>query len=406
VFFMLDRRKRVSKDLHRGLASAVVSRNARVAPKDATDLAALPQQAQDFRRRARIVDATVREMAEHGYGQATVAAIAERAGVSRRAFYTIFSGKDDALIWAYDAAAAYAMPQILHALRAERDWERGTAAALATYLAILDCDHAWALACLREVPAAGERVRVARDAVRAPLLAALQERIASAATAGVGVGTVVTALDAIAVDGLRHRPEQPLWERRQELASFALAPFADGVPTAVSTDVAAVSQPPDRGLIEALVAKGPAGRAELELLVRAAIARRDGPTLWQAVVQLQRRRAASGSPEDDDLIAEALDALGDAWFFGLPIAEPGAGGAVAGISETDTLYLRYVAAHPDSSGEQIRRGLAVAHLSQVNRTLQRLEGHGVVAREPGPGRANAWRLTAAGVAATRAASRG
>jgi AcrR family transcriptional regulator len=381
-----------------------VSRNARVAPKDATDLAALPQQAQDFRRRARIVDATVREMAEHGYGQATVAAIAERAGVSRRAFYTIFSGKDDALIWAYDAAAAYAMPQILHALRAERDWERGTAAALATYLAILDCDHAWALACLREVPAAGERVRTARDAVRAPLLAALQERIASEVTAGVGVGTVVTALDAIAVDGLRHRPEQPLWERRQELASFALAPFADGVPR-VSTDVAAVSEPPDRGLIEALVEAGPEGRPELELLVRAAIARRDGPTLWQAVVRLQRRRAVEGVSEfEDDLVAEALDALDDAWFFGLPIAEPG-GETAAGISETDTLYLRYVAAHPESSGEQIRRGLAVAHLSQVNRTLQRLEGHGVVTREPGPGRANAWRLTAAGVASMRAAGR-
>jgi AcrR family transcriptional regulator len=380
-----------------------VSRNARVASRDAADLAALPQQAQDFRRRARIVDATVREIAEHGYGQATVAAIAERAGVSRRAFYTTFSSKDDALIWAYDAAAAYAMPQILHALRAERDWERGTAAALATYLAILDCDHAWALACLREVPAAGERVRTARDAVRAPLLAALQERVASEATAGVGVGTVVTALDAIAVDGLRHRPEQPLWERRQELASFALAPFVEGTP-AVETDVAAVSQPPDGREVEALVDAGPEGRAELELLVRAAVARRDGPTLWQAVVRLQRRRAMGDAPEfADDLVAEALDALGDAWFFGLPIAEPG-GDVAPGISETDTLYLRYIAAHPGSSGEQIRRGLAVAHLSQVNRTLHRLEGHGVVEREPGHGRANAWGLTAGGVAAMRRGS--
>jgi AcrR family transcriptional regulator len=381
-----------------------VSRNARVASRDATDLAGLPQQAQDFRRRARIVDATVREMAEHGYGQVTVAAIAERAGVSRRAFYTTFASKQDALIWAYDAAAAYAVPQILQALRAERDWERGTAAALGTYLAILDCDHAWSLACLREVPAAGERVRIARDAVRAPLLAALRERMASeaTATASVGVDTVVTALDAIAVDGLRHRPEQPLWERRQELASFALAPFAESVP-AVPAGVAAVSEPPDSGQIAALVDAGAAGRVELELLVRAAIARRDGPTLWQAVVRLQRRSASDGgSWVADDLVAEALDALEDAWFFGLPIAEP-AGGGAPGLSETDMLYLRYVAAHPGSSGEQIRRGLAVAHLSQVNRTLQRLEGHGVVAREPGPGRANAWRLTAAGVAATRAA---
>ena len=87
----------------------------------------------------------------------------------------------------------------------------------------------------------------------------------------------------------------------------------------------------------------------------------------------------------------------------MPIAEPGEG--APGISETDTLYLRYVAAHPGSSGEQIRQGLAVAHLSQANRTLQRLERHGVVAREPGHGRANAWRLTAAGVTALRVPSR-
>lgn len=380
-----------------------MSRNARVASTGAADLAALPQQAQDFRRRARIVDAAVREVAERGYGQVTVASIAERAGVSRRAFYTTFPSKQDALIWAYDAAAAYAMPQILHALRAERDWARGTAAALATYLAILDCDHAWALACLRDIPAAGERARVARDAVRAPLLAALRERIATQPASVVGVDTVVAAVDAIAVDGLRHRPEQPLWERRRELTSFALAPFADGTPT-VPADAAAISKLPDSGQIEALVAEGPEGRADLELLVRAAIARRDGPTLWEVVVRLQRRGAGGGSsPASDDLAAEALDALGDAWFFGLPIAEPG--GGAAGISETDTLYLRYIAAHPDSSGEQIRRGLAVAHLSQVNRTLQRLEGHGVVVREPGHGRANAWRLTRAGVAALRVPSR-
>ena len=379
-----------------------MSGNARVAWKDPADLAALPQQAQDFRRRARIVDAAVREVAEHGYGQATVASIAERAGVSRRAFYATFPGKEEALIWAYDAAAAYAMPQILQALRAERDWERGTAAALATYLAILDCDHDWAVACLREVPAAGERARIARDAVRAPLLAALEERIASTPTASVGVNTMVTALDAIAVDGLRHKPQQRLWERREELATFALAPFAGGVP-AVQTDVGAVSKTPDVGQIETLLDEGEAGRADLELLVRAAIARRDGPPLWQLVVRLQRREAAGASRVAEDLVAEALDALGDAWFFGLAIAEPG-GGAGRGVSEADMHYLSYVADHRGGSGEEIRQGLGLPHLSQVNRTLRRLEARGLLVCEPGHGRSNAWRLTAAGAALVRAAA--
>ena len=367
-----------------------MSGNARVASKDAADLAALPQQAQDYRRRARIVDAAVREVAEHGYGQATVASIAERAGVSRRAFYTTFPSKQDALIWAYDAAAAYAMPQILQALRAERDWARGTAAALATYLAILDCDHAWALACLREIPAAGERARVARDTVRAPLLAALRERIAAQPASVVGVDTVIAAVDAIAVDGLRHQPDRPLSERRRELTTFALAPFADDRPVVQADDVAAVDKSADSEQIEALVAAGAAGRADLELLVRAAVARRDGPTLWQVVVRLARRRR-DDEPVVDELAAEALDALGDAWFFGLPIDERWRV-AGRGVSEADERYLRYIAAHPDSSGEAIRRGLGMAHLSQVNRTLRRLEAQGLLVCEPGRGRSNAWRL--------------
>jgi AcrR family transcriptional regulator len=374
-----------------------VSRNARVASTAAADLAALPQQAQDFRRRARIVDAAVREIAEHGYGQVTVASIAERAGVSRRAFYTTFPSKQDALIWAYDAAAAYAMPQILQALRAERDWARGTAAALATYLAILDCDHAWALACLREIPAAGERARLARDTVRAPLLAALRERIATEPTTVVGVDTVIAAVDAIAVDGLQHQPDRPLSERRRELTTFALAPFADDRPD-TPADATALSKPSDGEQIEALVEAGAAGRADLELLVRAAMARRDGPTLWQVVVRLARRQSGG---DGDELAAEALDALGDAWFFGLPVDER-LRVAGRGVSEADERYLRFIAAHPDSSGEAVRRGLGMAHLSQVNRTLRRLEAQGLLVREAGRGRSNAWRLAVPVAAADRA----
>ena len=93
--------------------------NSDVASIDATELGELPAEAQAFHRRARIVDAAVREIAEHGYDQVAEEAIAERAGVTRRVFYDTFAGKEEALMWAYDVAAAYAIPQILRALRAE-----------------------------------------------------------------------------------------------------------------------------------------------------------------------------------------------------------------------------------------------------------------------------------------------
>jgi AcrR family transcriptional regulator len=348
------------------------------------ELETLPPEAQAFHRRARILDATVREIAEHGYGQAAVAGIAERAGVTRRAFYDTFVGKEEALIWAYDVAAAYAIPQILRALRAERSWERGAAAALSTYLAILDCDRAWALVCLRDVPAASERARAARDAVRAPILEALEGQETGASAGGVGVETMLTAIDAITVDGLRYDPENPLSARQPELTAFALAPFVKVPEEAAPAAHPTVRLSTSAGEIAALLDDGAAGEAGLELVVREAASMRDGPALWHVIAAVQRRRAA-GQHVAERAEQVALEALGEAWFFGLALDRP-----AAAIPSADRRYLRYVATHPGSSGAEILRGLGLRHLSQVNRTLRRLQAQGLLRREPGVGRANGW----------------
>jgi AcrR family transcriptional regulator len=282
----------------------------------------LPREAQAFHRRARIVDAAVREIAERGYGAAAVTDIADRAGVSRRVFYETFASKEEALIWAYDAAAAYAIPQILRALRAERSWARGAAAALSTYLAILDCDRAWALACLRDVPAAGERARAARDALRAPVLEALQGLTALPTAGGVGVETVLTAIDAITVDGLRHDPDQSLLARQAELAALALAPFAGRSADITPAKPPTVRQPTDLERIEALLDQGEAGEDALELVVREAASLRDGATLWSVIAAVQRRRAVGDGPVAERAEQQALAALDEAWFFGLSLRAP------------------------------------------------------------------------------------
>jgi AcrR family transcriptional regulator len=349
---------------------------------DTVAVEALPAQAQAFHRRARIIDAAVREIAEHGYEQAAVRSIAERAGVSLRAFYSTFDGKEEVLIWAYDVAAAYAIPQILRALHAERDWERGAAAALTTYLAILDCDREWALACLRDVPAAGQRVRAARDAVRAPILEALEAQ--TEPPAKVRIATMLTAIDAITVDGLHHAPDQPLLARRRELATFALAPFVDAPgQLAGATATAPPKRPSTRAEeIEALLDQGPDGALGLELLVQEAASMRDGPTLWRVIAAVQGRRPTTDGAVGERIERLALDGLSRAWFFGLDLEQPD--------EDADARYLRFVAAHPGSSGADVQRGLGVRHLSQVNRKLRRLEVEGLVRCEPGPGPANRW----------------
>jgi AcrR family transcriptional regulator len=355
--------------------------NTAVASIDAAELEALPAEARAFHRRARIIDAAVRETAEHGYEKASEAQIAERAGVTRQVFYDVFRGKEEILICAYDHAAAYAMPQILRALRAEDEWERGIAAALSMYLTILDCDPAWALVCLRDVPAAGDRARAVRDAACGPILDALQAQANLPAAIGVSFEAILATIDVIVVDGLYHEPDQPLRARQQELAALAFAPFTGAAPPA-DVGPTTVRPSPAAEEIQALLRQG---AGDLEMMVREAAVRRDGPTLWQVIAAIQRRRAAG---EEGFRRAEraALAALGDAWFFGLPLDQPD--DALAGV---DLLrYLRYVAAHPGCNDEDVRSGLGVRHLSQVNRALRGLEADGLLRRRPGPGGTGRW----------------
>jgi AcrR family transcriptional regulator len=271
-----------------------------------------------FVRRARIIDATVREVAEHGYERATVAAISERAAVSRTTFRREVGSKEDAVIWAYDAAASFTVPRIIEAFRRQDDWVAGADAALATYLAILDCDRDWALVCLRELPAAGERAIVARDAVRGPLMHELQASVNPRNGGDVALETIVTAIDAIAVDALRHEPGELLVNRRDRLRDFLLAPFFSAAELAAQGDErpdpnhpCAAPPSPD---VDVLLDQDRA--VELRALVHHAAAHRDGPALWRMVTALRRRRHHGGEVPEG-LERAAAEALGDAWFFGL-----------------------------------------------------------------------------------------
>ena len=70
-----------------------------------------------------------------------------------------------------------------------------------------------------------------------------------------------------------------------------------------------------------LLDRGPDARADFELLVQGAVARRDGPTLWHVSVAMAERRAA-GAPVPEPIARQALEGLRDAWFFGLPVEAP------------------------------------------------------------------------------------
>jgi AcrR family transcriptional regulator len=354
----------------------------------------LPAEATRFLQRARLLDATAETVAELGYAGASIDAIRSRAGVSARTFYEHFASKEEAVGWAFDAAASYALPRVLGAIRGQREWAAGLDAALTTYLAIVDCDRAWARLCLVELPGS---VRTRRRQRLEPLIAELP------------AGAPVPARDAIAaVDGvLRERlidGVPRLQALREELLALLLSPTLG--PAGVRR---LLERPPTRPAevdplgrarrIAELIEQLPTGAPSLEVELQAADAERDGPALWRAVLAFHDLRSR-GRPFDWRLERLALDGLEAASFFGLPVRAMGNGAASEWLVPSPAQRcLRFVAEHPGCSGQDVRQALGIAHLSQVSRLLAALRREGLVVSRRRGGRANAWEITAAGRAA-------
>lgn len=336
-------------------------------------------------QRARILDATARLVAERGYRAASVAAIVDRAGVSRRAFYEHFANKDDAALQAFEIAARFVVPRVRHAFRGEEDWGRGLGAALAAYLAIMDCDRSWTVFAQLEVGAAGGRAAQLRRSAIHPFVAEVEAARPRWAHGGAAAVALVAAVDQLVRDHLAE-PGQPLlslwgaiWrgavgEELRCVPADAPGPSVELTKTRRAVEVAAAAHEPD-------------ARGRLRDLIEESVADGDGPALWQAVLAGQRAVAPS---LPDEILARALGALERAWFFGLPLEEAGQGTGPWSVPSLTARCLEHVAAHPGCSGEDVRRALGLPHLSQVNRTLARLEREGRLRRERGQGRANAW----------------
>lgn len=363
----------------------------------------LPPQASAFLQRARMLDATVRVVADDGYAAATVSAIQARAGVSRRTFYDAFPNKAGAVVAALDMAARYALPQILEATRAQRGWAAGVDAGLSTYLHLLDRDRDWAALCLVAVPAAGEEALAHRDRLCAPVVDRLAPRAAARPAAAGALAALESALRARLSE-----PQKPLSALRAEALGLVIGPVRGAAAArrqaarpAAAVRVRETEAETVRALLTGFGGDARAGgsgtgseserRAALRAIVGRALRHGDGPALLQAVVGWQDLGAA-GAPVDERLRRRALEALDNAWSCGLPLTDIAAGppGAWLPRSARDRI-LAWLAAHPDSTARAIGAGAGIAHHSTVHRALAQLERARLVERRPGPGRTALWR---------------
>lgn len=350
----------------------------------------LPVEATRFLQRARILDATAQAVAEEGYAATSADRIRRRAGVSSRTFYEHFTDKQDAVLWAFDAAATFAVPRIVAAFAAQDAWAVGVDAALQTYLAIMDCDRAWAVLCVVELPGVATGMGERRDALLAPLIAALSQAVPAGSL--VPAADVVAAVDGVVRERLLRDEDADFLGLRPELLALALSPYvgADRARSFLERESVVPESAVDltRARRAAELVDGPEGA--LAALVEEAVAQRDGPALWRVMLGLHDRRSR-GEAVPWPLERRVLDGLAQASFFGMPVRDMEAAGW--GPPTPRERVLRYVAEHPGRSGQEIRLALGFAHLSQVSRLLHALADEGLVMRREPRGRSNAWVAT-------------
>ncbi len=109
-------------------------------------------------------------VAEHGYAETTVAAIAERGRLSQRTFYEHFADKEEATIAAIDASGAQMLAAVVPAIRRAPDWPTAVQRAYAAMCGFMAAEPDFARLRAVEAYAAGPAALTGRDRAGAELI--------------------------------------------------------------------------------------------------------------------------------------------------------------------------------------------------------------------------------------------
>ena len=115
----------------------------------------LPPEVVARSQRDRLLEATMRIVADKGYAATTVTDLTREAGISRTTFYELFDDKEACFLAAYDSAVDALVRRISNAYEAEERWPDRARAGLRTLLEALAADPAQARLALVDVASAG-----------------------------------------------------------------------------------------------------------------------------------------------------------------------------------------------------------------------------------------------------------
>jgi AcrR family transcriptional regulator len=113
-----------------------------------------PEQVESSQRE-RVLAAMRELVATHGYRDVSVAAVLRHAGVSRKTFYELYSGKEECFVTVYEDEMERLLAPVMQAFEGSEPWVDRLRTALGVLLGALANDPAAARICFVEVLAAG-----------------------------------------------------------------------------------------------------------------------------------------------------------------------------------------------------------------------------------------------------------
>jgi AcrR family transcriptional regulator len=126
-------------------------------------------------QRARVLAAMTEVACERGAGNATIAHVVQRAGVSRRTFYELFADREDCLLAAFDEGIARVSRYVLDSYDPGAKWVDRVRAALVAVLRFLDTESATGRFLIVASPGAGTATLERRRGVFAQMIAIVDE---------------------------------------------------------------------------------------------------------------------------------------------------------------------------------------------------------------------------------------
>src|SRR6478736_4706389 len=189
----------------------------------------LPSERVAEMQRAKILAATLSALDEGGFAAATVSRIVTRARVSRTAFYSLFSDRDECLTAILDRAVRSVENEFLAAQIAELPWAERVRAGLLVILEMLDREPALARAYVVEAAQGGPLVVAHRTDLMRRLAAALDggraEHSPGAHCTELTAEGLVGGVFAIVHSHLLRRDPRALASLAPELKRMLLAPY-------------------------------------------------------------------------------------------------------------------------------------------------------------------------------------